>query len=168
MGGANRNTEKEKRHQEGKARPKDGSKKKLPALNNINLPYNMLRKLPGHIHPKRRNVNKRRGDKEGRDRRCEEVVSDPFLGTDEDDSGSEDLNDTADLVTTTSNYQGHRADEVEMESREVCEARKLIAIGVDLRINFQGGEEENVKRMLAMEERDRLEKAGMENNTVYQ
>jgi hypothetical protein len=48
-------------------------------------------------------------------------------------------------------------------SRDSYEAEKLVEIGVELGINFQGMEGEDVANMISMEERDRLEKEEWEH-----
>jgi hypothetical protein len=194
MGGANRGVEKESSQGDIIIRPKDTNRKKTPVYNNTNLPLNMLRKLPGPIHAKKKSANKKRRGKEGNgDKRDDKEMgsdsiqnsSDSQSQTDEDDGGigsgdgSPWQDDDVDCVDITplAHLEGggfvteedpEAVAEVVYESREVVEAHKLIAIGQELGIIYQGVEGDDVARMMGMEVRDRVEKEGMENNNGYQ
>jgi hypothetical protein len=155
-------------HSENRSRTKEVTKKKLPVYNNTNLPLNMLRKLPGPIHSKKKSVHKKRGGKEGEGIGGDEhqLGSDPIqnpdeIGSTEDDdevvSGQEEDTELIPNTPPSNIYvegggfgseQGFMREGVQ-DSREVCEAKKLIAIGGELGIKFRGGEGEDVARMMA-------------------
>jgi hypothetical protein len=53
-------------------------------------------------------------------------------------------------------------------SREFAEAKKLIALNVELGVNFNDGDGEDVGRMMGLETRDRAEKIDWQNSRGYQ
>jgi hypothetical protein len=189
-GGGVRGVDKESLQRDTTTRTKDIQKKKtLLVFNNTTLPLNMLRKLPGPIHGKKKTGSKKRGgidedseDKDtgsGSNQKLEEFQSQ--LAEDVGERGSEDESpwcddDTEVIANTPSAHlegggfaiEDEHVLEIANDSREVVEAHKLIAIGKEMGIKFQGGEGDDVARMMGMEVRDQVEKEGMENSNGYQ
>ncbi|WJX43737.1 hypothetical protein P8452_30799 [Trifolium repens] len=197
-------------------RPTGVNKKTRSKLNLNNLPFNMLRKLPGGLKEakKRKALKKkknRRNDKqsvteeidssdntqsldEGRDdsNYCSEEdtiqpvpnfhhsegfdleVVLPFEGgvsrlSRRDGSGVENLLEGGGFIEEE--YKSAKSQESEDDipmTREVAEAKKLININVELGVKFNGGEEEDVGRMMGLEVRDRTEKIEWERSRGYQ
>jgi hypothetical protein len=165
-------------------------KKKNPKRNIPNLPYNMLRKLPGGLPTKKAGTSKKRDDGEEGLSDVAELSDIPQIDTEvspspvyvAESSGGFELE-----VVLPFNMEdvGHNSNpildpvvprieagtiamssssvNVVPDPREVYEAEKLVQLGMEMGINFQGSEVEDVERMIAMEERDRLEKQEWEN-----
>jgi hypothetical protein len=164
-------------------------KKKNHSKNFPNLPYNMLRKLPGALPNKKKGVNRKKGGTEEGSRGVEESVSGAALPLVCDNATTlsgpgdnvefqlevvlpgltvdaeeiipilEPISQT-DVAMGPGNVLQSSATHV---SREVHEAETLVNSGVELGINFQGKEGEDIAKVVAMEERDRIEKEGWES-----
>jgi hypothetical protein len=154
-------------------------KKQLPVLNNTNLPLSMLRKLPGSIHAKRKGSNRRKGAEKSIEevQTIHEVDGTTDLGENFEETSThneiEDANSTAPISGQIMEGGGFIAEddsiaEEAFVSHEVHEVEILIDIGEAMGINFHGDKEENVARMIAMEERDQAEKEVRENINGYQ
>jgi hypothetical protein len=149
----------------------------------------MLRKLPGALPNKKKGVNRKKGGTEEGSRGVEESVSGAALPLVCDNATTlsgpgnnvefqlevvlpgltvdaeeiipilEPISQT-DVAMGPGNVLQSSATHV---SREVHEAETLVNIGVELGINFQGKEGEDIAKVVAMEERDRIEKEGWES-----
>jgi hypothetical protein len=176
------------------------------AISNLqNLPFSMLRKIPGGLQgarKKRKNKklsNKVRSDSrvegsgsEADDIQCSELVPSPpipasnvgdgfqleivlpfhgangsnHLCTDEGDPGGIGGVEEDEGVDVEE-YQSFGSFDSEDEgpvSRETFEAKKLIAINENLGVKFHDGDMADVIRMVAMENRDRVEKVAWEQS----
>ncbi|KAK2420192.1 zinc finger CCCH domain-containing protein [Trifolium repens] len=155
------------------------NRKSNAKLNLPHLPYNMLRKLPGGLKEvkKRKHKNKRR--------REIQPVPENFVAAEFDlevvlpfhsENGLQQVNrgstsGVAHLVegggfledeNQTANNEGRPL------SREVAEAKKLIAINEELGVKFNDGEGEDLVRMMGLETRDKAEKNGWVQSRGYQ
>jgi hypothetical protein len=178
-------------------RPKEGSKVQLPLVKksslakasvsvmaNPDLPFSMLRKLPGSIHYMGRRKKKSKkaegGDKELavlreeedsnsiHDSDSSEQDSIPSMGAPEGivlevvlpsipGVGNENLTAAGRQVsgaTLIANIEGAEG----IQSREVVEATKLCELAEEVGLKFHGDAGANISRMLVMEERDAGEK----------
>ncbi|KAK2412589.1 hypothetical protein QL285_047766 [Trifolium repens] len=171
-----------------RTRHKSVTRKQICNRNNTNLPLSMLRKLPGAIHAKRKCSNKKKSSKGGGSSSEAATSSDPIQGSEneddalvseEDDSAGSEQEEVVpcsvvEVEPISSSYQGREVygDGAIMATtaanRETCEAEKLIQIGKEIGIVFQGAEGEDVDRMKEMEVRDRAEKEEWERTMGYQ
>ncbi|KAK2408287.1 hypothetical protein QL285_043809 [Trifolium repens] len=174
---------------------KGGKKKKKRSKNqnkNIpNLPYNMLRKLPGALPGMKKGTNKKKGGSEEGSRDGVESASGGVLPQVQDNATTllepvvvnnvefqlevvlpalaNDVEEIIPIMEPISQIGTAVGTENILQSnavvapREVYEAENLVNIGVELGINFQGGEGDAIDKMVAMEVRDRTEKEDWEN-----
>jgi hypothetical protein len=149
-------------HQRSGKQSKGGKKQKNQNRNIPNLPYNMLRKLPRALPSKRKGANRKEAGLEEGSRTGEELeVVLPVVMAD-----VEEINPILEPVFQTEVVVGN-GNTVHPNAisvpREMHEAENLVNIGVELGINFQGNDGEDVAKVVAMEERDRLEKEEWES-----
>jgi hypothetical protein len=148
---------------------RSGKKKKKNQIRNIpSLPFNMLRKMPGALPNKKKGGNKKKGESEDGSKagevfsRAGEVPQLDSVGTavqniNAEIGGEFELEVVLPFISEVEG-QPPILQPVVPVSRDSYEAEKLVEIGVELGINFQGMEGEDVANMISMEERDRLEK----------
>ncbi|KAK2379409.1 hypothetical protein QL285_067218 [Trifolium repens] len=72
------------------------------------------------------------------------------------------------IVDDYNSTKSHECDDGLPVSREMVEAKKLIALNMELGVNFHDGEGEDVGRMMGLEVRDKAEKNGWEQSRGYQ
>jgi hypothetical protein len=72
------------------------------------------------------------------------------------------------IVDDYNSAKSHECDDGLPVSREMVEAKKLIALNMELGVNFHDGEGEDVGRMMGLEVRDKAEKNGWEQSRGYQ
>jgi hypothetical protein len=157
-----------KHHKKGK------KKKQNPNRNLPNLPFNILRKLPGALPNKRKGGSKQAGE-------VSRPVGEGILVTNNsaENGGEFELEI---VLPFNSECEGQIPILQPVEHsvaagtdgfgvsvpREMYEAEKLVEIGAEMGINFQGNEGEDVAKMIAMEDRDRMEKEDWESKKVDQ
>jgi hypothetical protein len=192
VGGVKINPEFNHQRADKKGRRGKKKKKKNPNNNIPNLPFNMLRKLPGAFPPTRKKgvAKKKCGGEErsiegevnsvAHNSVVEGSLSSPtnlqgagefelevVLPFDVTNADPAPIHDSPILEPILRDAEGSTvvpiADNSLLVPRDIYEAEKLLQIGEEMGINFQGREGEDVRRMTEMEDRDRMEKQEWEN-----
>jgi hypothetical protein len=207
------------KRQKSTAQQSTGETKKPNVKMNLNnLPFNMLRKLPGGLKEVKKRKSKKLKKKRRDDRHFETDDSESSASIQSFDEGVEVCTQRRDDGMTLSQPVNIATEEFELEvvlpfhsvegpsrpsrweasgveyflegggfieedyksaksqdsddgipiSREFVEAKKLIALNVELGVKFNDGDGEDVGRMMGLEVRDRAEKNDWENSRGYQ